>query len=632
MQVAGFDSLGLGSSRFSEAGDRVRNVSSNDKWVNFETDFDEDEMMQNDEAGAGSSEPMDDFQKLMKQLEQMKTKPLFTQEEEEEVTEDDDLFDDDEDYEDAHSVIQKQKQKDQESKKPVFDDEDDDYYDDYSDEEYDGKKSDPKGKSSTGSSTDSMNVMQDFMKGKTATHRFKSRFDDFADDGDELLSSGSRKLRKNDSIKVISTPNGKVGILYKVEPKSPEDDKTKKSNESQNGAPEVHQKITPVITADGKVALLYRGASDNSETFRNKYEPITNKDILTQLIDNNNKSTTSSSSSNTLNSIKNITTKNSIYNSNYDSYDSFNRNSNNVIIDPAAVESDSIDSSVNNRHLTNEAQPETASNEPTPSLGTELQSTFTTTATMTTTTMASLPRREDALNPLPDENDHLSQERQENTLLINRPLSEVLGIKKNLYLDTSVKIPNIETSTHKMRITNSNNLLSSLLSSINGSDNSAGPNNRIVSNYVSKNFRNNANIEYDDRLSLSDRGGYSVNGFSRSRFSINRRTTPALPPRIIKEESDEEWSTSDDNSVEVVNFAIIPAFEHEIDEKYIRPYGDEHYHRRHRHHYNNVAPGHPTVHCAMQVIVACVALGTFFGIAGTFFRFRIIDQIRILYW
>lgn len=632
MQVAGFDSLGLGSSRFSETGDRVRNVSSNDKWVNFETDFDEDEMMQNDDAGAGTSEPTEEYQKLMKKLEYMKEHPLFTQEEEEEVKEDDDLFDDDEDYEDVHSVIQKQKQRDQESKKQAFDDEDDDYYDDYSDEEFDGKKSDQKGKSSTSSSTDSMNVMQDFIKGKTATHRFKSRFDDFADDGDELLSSGSRKLRKNDSIKVISTPNGKVGILYKVEPKSPEDDKTKKSNESQNGTLEVHQKITPVMTADGKVALLYRGASDNSETFRNKYEPITNQEILTQLIDNKNKSTTSSSSSNALNSIKNITTKNSIYNSNYDSYDSFNRNSNNVIIDPATVESDSIDSSVNNRHLTNGVQPETASHEPTPSLGPELQSTFTTTATMTTTTMASIPRGEDALNPIPDENDHLYQERQENTLLINRPLSEVLGIKKNLYLDTSVKIPNIETSTHKMRITNSNNLLSSLLSSINGSDNSTGPNNRIVSNYVNKNYRNNANVEYEDRLSLSDRGGYSVNGFSRSRFSINRRTTPALPPRVVKEESDEEWATSDDNSVEVVNFAIIPAFEHEIDEKYIRPYGDDRYHRRHRHHYNNMAPGHPTVHCAMQVIVACVVLGTFFGIAGAFFRFRIIDQIRILYW
>lgn len=634
MQVAGFDSLGLGT---TSLGDSVsRNVSTSEKWVNFETDFDEEEMMQNDDAGVGgpideSNEPMDDFQKIMKQLQQLQTQPLFTQEEEEEVKADDDLFDDDEDYEDIHALNQKQKQNDQESKKKVFDDEDDDYYDDYSDEEFDGKKSEKK--PSSGSPSDSTNVMQDFMKGKTATHRFKSRFDDFADDGEELLSSGSRKLRKNDSIKVISTPNGKVGIVYKVEPKSPEEDKTKKSSESQSGGTlEVHQKITPVMTADGKVALLYRGASDNSETFRNKYEPITNKDILTQLIDNNNKSTTSSSSSNVLNSIKNITTKNSIYNSNYDSYDSFNRNSNNVIIDPAAIESDSVESSVNNRQLTN-GDPE--SHESTSSRGTDLQSTFTTTATMntisTTTTTASLSRPEDdVLNPSPDENDQLYQERQENTLQINRPLSEVLGIKKNLYLDASVKIPNIETSTHKMRITNSNNLLSSLLGSINGNDNSTGSN-RIVSNYVSKNFRNNANIEYEDRLSIGDRRGYSVNGYSQSRFSINRRTTPPLPPRIIKEESEEEWSN--DNSVpEVINLAIIPAFEHEIEEKYLRPHGDDHYYRRHKHHYNNVAPGHPTVHCAMQVIVACVVLGTFFGIAGAFFRSRIIDQIRILYW
>lgn len=636
MQVAGFDSVGLGSTRLDDS--VSRNVSTSEKWVNFETDFDEEDMMQNDDAGVGgpmddgSNEPMDDFQKIMKQLQQLQTKPLFTQDEEEEVKEDDDLFDD-EDYEDAHSVVQKQKQNDQESKTKVFDDEDDDYYDDYSDEEFDGKKSEQKSKSPAGSSSDSANVMQDFIKGKTAAHRFKSRFDDFADDGEELLSSGSRKLRKNDSIKVISTPNGKVGIVYKVEPKSPEEDKSKKSSESQSGGTlEVHQKITPVMTADGKVALLYRGASDNSETFRNKYEPITNKDILTQLIDNNNKSTTSSSSSNVLNSIKNITTKNSIYNSNYDSYDSFNRNSNNVIIDPATIESDSVESSVNNRQLTNGAHPDPVSHESSSSHVTDQQSTFTTTATMTTvsttTTIASLSRPEDdTLSPSSDEND---QDRQENTLQINRPLSEVLGIKKNLYLDASVKIPNIETSTHKMRITNSNNLLSSLLSSINGNDNSTGSN-RIVSNYLSKNFRNNANIEYEDRLASGDRRGFSVNGYSQSRFSINRRTTPPLPPRIIKEESEEEW-TNDNSVPEVINLAIIPAFEHEIEEKYLRPHGDDHYYRRHKHHYNNVAPGHPTMHCAMQVIVACVVMGTFFGIAGAFFRSRIIDQIRILTW
>lgn len=597
-------------------------------------------MMQNDDAGAvavATEEPLDDFQKLMKQLEQMKAKPLFTKEEEQEVKEDDQLFDDD-DYEDVDSLIRKQKQqqqRDEESKRKLFDDDDDDYYDDYSDEEVDSKKDKVEAKSST----DSKNVMQDFIKGKTASHRFKSRFDDFADDGDELLSSGNRKLRKNDSIKVISTPNGKVGIVYKVEPKAPEDDKAKKSSESQSGTPEVQQKITPVITADGKVALLYRGASDNSETFRNKYEPITNKDILTQLIDNNsnNKSTFSSSSGNANNSIKNITTLNSIYSSNYDSYDSFNRNSNNVIIDPATVESDSVEGSVNHRQLANGAEPQA-----TPSAEVVNPSTFTTTATTTTTTIVAATSITTTTTTTawedthPDENEGLLQERGgENTLLINRPLSEVLGIKKNLYLDTSVKIPNIETSTHKMRITNNNNLLSSLLNSINGTseaaNNTGNANNRIISNYVSKNFRNNANVEYEDRLSLGDRGGYSVNGFSRSRFYINRRTTPALPPRVIKEDSDEEWATNgDDNSVpEVINLAIIPAFEHEIDEKYIRAqHGDDH-HRRHRHHYAN--GGHPkTVHCAMQAMVSCVVLGTFFGIAGAFFRTRVLD--RVLNW
>ncbi|XP_055549671.1 putative uncharacterized protein DDB_G0282133 [Wyeomyia smithii] len=611
-------------------------------------------MMQNDQGYAGledsaASEPLDDFQKLMKQLQEMKEKPLFNQEESKEVQEDDDLLDDD--YEEVDSLIRRQKQRDEENRKKLFDDDDDDYYDDYSNEDLQNSK---KGQNSNTDtietpSSDGGNVMRDYIKGKTASHRFKSRLEDFADGDDELLSSGSRKLRKNDSIKVISTPNGKVGIVYKVEPKSTEDDKTsKKSSENQGETVEVKQKITPVITADGKVALLYRGASDNSETFRNKYEPITDKDILTQLIDNNNSnnknatinsssssgssipssSSSSSSSSNINNSIKNITTKNSIYNSNYDSYDSFSRNSNNVIIEPATVESDSIDGSANSRQIDQRVTVP-------PLRDLVNRSTFTTTATMTitTTTIATSLTTTIAQPSLWDDNE---ASRQENALLINRPLSEVLGIKKNLYLDTSIKIPNIETSTHKMRITNNSNLLSSLLHSINGSEsgtNSSSANSRIISNYVSKNFRNNANVEYDDRLSLGDRGGYSVNGFSRSRFYVNRRTTPPIPPRVIKEESEEEWVSGDDNSVpEVINLAIIPAFEHEIDEKYLRPNGDDHYYRKHRHHYNNIAAGHPTVHCAMQVVVACVVMGTFFGIAGAFFRSRVIDQLRALYW
>uniref|UniRef100_W8AXZ2 Forkhead box protein O n=1 Tax=Ceratitis capitata TaxID=7213 RepID=W8AXZ2_CERCA len=50
--------------------------------------------------------------------------------------------------------------------------------------------------------------------------------------------------------------------------------------ESSHRLASSHPKITPVLTPDGKVALLYRGDSENS-----KYEPIRN---LTHKFNNNN--------------------------------------------------------------------------------------------------------------------------------------------------------------------------------------------------------------------------------------------------------------------------------------------------------------------------------------------------------
>uniref|UniRef100_A0A182N796 Uncharacterized protein n=1 Tax=Anopheles dirus TaxID=7168 RepID=A0A182N796_9DIPT len=635
------------------------------------------------ERPVSSSRPTetgDDFHRVMHQLEELKEKPLFSEDELEEATEDDDLFDD-EDY-NLEEVIRRHKQRLEEiRRKTGFVDDDDDYYDDYSTEEDDGeeqRKKQAKQKSSAtvpdgatpGEGTDS--VMQDYLtniKSKSAPHRFKSKFDDFDDnspgaDGGDLLSgiAGSRKLRKNDSIKIISTPNGKVGIVYKVEPKPTDDEASKKAaiesgsgasgsgSSSSGGVGEQRQnKITPVITADGKVALLYRGAPDNGDTFRHKYEPITAKDIL-QLIDNNNNSNNSSTAaatdsggpagggdgagpaSNTNSSIKHIT-NNNIYNSRNtygNSYDSFNRNVNNVIVDshPPDTGDDSRENSASIVVPTVAAYPWI-----TTPMSRHAPSTTTTAATIpsTPTTTASSVLDGTLLAPRvpPGPYHHPSPyDRQENSLLINRPLSEVLGIRKNQYMETNtVKIADGDATTHnRMRVGNSNNLLSSLLHNLQlGVANGTG----------SDHHQSLADPDQDQH---HRRAGYSANGFSRSRFYINRRTTPALPPRVIKEEESEEEpylaGAGDDNSLpEVINLAIIPAFEHEIDEKYIRPHHDADLHRRHHHrHQYNVAPGQPAVHCAMQALVACAVLATFFGIVGTYFKSRVVDHIRVLYW
>ncbi|XP_052891278.1 homeobox protein 2-like [Anopheles moucheti] len=616
----------------------------------------------------------DEFHRMMHQLEELKEKPLFSEDELEEATEDDDLFDD-EDY-NLQEVIRRHKERLEEIRRKagIVDDADDDYYDDYSaeeDEEEQRRKQTKLSPSGTAPDEGTDNVMQDYLsniKSKSAPHRFKSKLDDFNDSGDGDLLSGigsNRKLRKNDSIKIISTPNGKVGIVYKVEPKVTEDESTRKATPDGNsgngavsnggGAVEQRQnKITPVITADGKVALLYRGASDNGDTFRNKYEPITAKDIL-QLIDNNNNNNNNNSngsaaggnspasgagSSNTNSSIKHIT-NNNIYNShnNYgNSYDSFNRNVNNVIVDSHPPDTGD-DSRENNAALGGGASrieqvPTVAYPRITTPMPRNSPSNVHHHVALSSTTSSHVPATPTSSSAFGKLDGTLMStgsgpfqpyDRQENSLLINRPLSEVLGIRKNQYLETNtIKIPNSETSTNKMRIGTNNNLLSSLLHNLQH----GVPNGTSVGDHREPHLRRPAAEDEQHR-----RAGYSVNGFSRSRFYINRRTTPALPPRVIKEESEEDTfiGDGDDNALpEVINLAIIPAFEHEIDEKYIRPHHGD-LHRRHRHQYN-VAPGQPAVHCAMQALVACAVLATFFGIVGTYFKSRVVDHIRVLYW
>lgn len=129
------------------------------------------------------------------------------------------------------------------------------------------------------------------------------------DESDEDGSSRfmkNRRFGKNNAIKFISTPHGKVGILYSSS------DEAKRSNgasssssnnsptmdipkdifrgissdlrpilisnadarEDRNSAGGSSGKMTPVLTADGKVALLYRGASAENENVAKKYEPI----------------------------------------------------------------------------------------------------------------------------------------------------------------------------------------------------------------------------------------------------------------------------------------------------------------------------------------------------------------------
>jgi len=123
--------------------------------------------------------------------------------------------------------------------------------------------------------------------------------DEFADTGENQgrgFFGSQQQQRKNgpyhrkngnDAIKIISTPLGKVSIVYQQTDKDQSPDKDAQQQqkkpaltdfdalspdpESSHRFPSPHPKITPVLTPDGKVALLYRGDSESS-----KYEPIRN--------------------------------------------------------------------------------------------------------------------------------------------------------------------------------------------------------------------------------------------------------------------------------------------------------------------------------------------------------------------
>lgn len=115
--------------------------------------------------------------------------------------------------------------------------------------------------------------------------------------GSSSTGSNQHYFRKNsnDAIKIISTPLGKVGIVYQQTPTDGELDQQLNQQQSQQNSqldgqgkgqgqqkpatqftdfdalspdpesshrfPSPHPKITPVLTPDGKVALLYRGDS-----------------------------------------------------------------------------------------------------------------------------------------------------------------------------------------------------------------------------------------------------------------------------------------------------------------------------------------------------------------------------------
>ncbi|XP_070491055.1 putative uncharacterized protein DDB_G0282499 [Chironomus tepperi] len=413
------------------------------------------------------------------------------------------------------------------------------------------------------------------------------------------------KLRKNDAVKVIDTPSGRAGFVYQSgtssnsasssssinsnanNQDSPISTSIKESNTNNwddpysnnhfvnRNANDVklipsddtsNKKILPVLTSDGKIALVVRGdtsryfdesqnnGSGNSINSK-KYEPITNlTSIITALNSNNdnnnfNKHNDSINVSDTNVELKSIQEQNRLINRLDEFFASVTNKVKHIeeeLEQKLGIDLD--DDSNDGRDKIEDSDDESFQVDP---------------MTTTTTTMEALV----------DEDDKVGKD----LLLINRPLSEVLGLPKKTHYHhphdpmhtTPTEIPYIRQSNENRR-TNTAHKTSSTQSST---------------------------------------------------------TTITTTTTTTTEEFDLE-------SPEKINIAVIPRFDSELEERLFGKSRDNM--NRNMNERTNEIPNTSgaisSIHCAMQVMIAIACACTIFGVLGAYYRNNIVNQIRILHW
>lgn len=440
--------------------------------------------------------------------------------------------------------------------------------------------------------------------------------DEYADgmkrDGDFFDSQRSKgnsnhyfRKNSNDAIKIISTPLGKVGIVYQQTPTDGELDQQQQNQqkqqleqqaqqkpatqftdfdalspdpESSHRFPSPHPKITPVLTPDGKVALLYRGDSESS-----KYEPIRN---LTH------KFTTNSNSKNPEHSKP----------TNEDSSD----------------DSDSDDS------VYTDSEDESAGDKPAPASN--------------AASATPKPLQPEILEPpahAPNGGSFIIRPTSDSLLpMINRPLSEVLGIKKNQFQETRVRDPSLGGTEATPR---------SLLAQP-ASQPEQKPSGSL-------HFLTKVNLaEYPTTKQQQQLPTGRDFDFSRDNTMLDERSRVRELEQQREREREHNEATSKGgggteahtianeqllSKTEVINLAIIPQFDEDM-ERLQRLHessgiGSRRHHRaRHRH--KQTEEELSGIHCVMQVMMGIAAVSTVFGMLGTFFKQRILDQLRLMHW
>ncbi|EDW00605.1 GH20966 [Drosophila grimshawi] len=442
--------------------------------------------------------------------------------------------------------------------------------------------------------------------------------DEYADNGDNTgffrskSGQGSNhyfRKNSNDAIKIISTPLGKVGIVYQQTPQDPDGDKQHQKQqlereqlaaqqkpatqftdfdalspdpESSHRFPSPHPKITPVLTPDGKVALLYRGDSESS-----KYEPIRN---LTHKFTTNSKTAEPAKSNN-----------------NEDTSD------------------DSSDDSV----YTDSEQDESAGDKPLPAAG---------------AAVTPKPLQPEILEPPANGGSFIIRPTSDSLLpMINRPLSEVLGIKKNQFQETRVRdnLPMLGGVTEATP--------RSLLTQPAQEASEQKPASSTLHFLTKVNLAEYPTSKQQQQSSLQLPTGRDFD-FSRDNTMLDERSRVRELEQQREREREHNEATSKGgggteahtianeqllSKTEVINLAIIPQFDEDM-ERLQRLHetggiGSRRHHRaRHRH--KQTEEELSGIHCVMQVMMGIAAVSTVFGMLGTFFKQRILDQLRLMHW
>lgn len=375
-----------------------------------------------------------------------------------------------------------------------------------------------------------------------------------------------------------------------------------RTNQMNDKTKLLQKQITPVLTADGKVALLYRGTQDASS--QHKIEVGRNLTDFGQSV----------------NSQESVISGKMNYN---------------IVSEGEPKLPDGIPSEA----LSNQTDKIGTKNMEKLAVIVAAETTTTTTRTkLTTFTPVANTERPVLRLFKSDENTSRNTNEEENSILpnINRPPSEVLGIKKNQFtqfritdmIATATPTLTNQDVTEKTPISYGNEVPKAIDSLENANEHES----RGSDGY-------GPNLDYD----------YNAN---RENGYPNHLATPSVDFGATSHGFDDSTTISDVLSkAEVVNLAIIPAFEgdlhrfHEQQQNDVsndnNPYynmmdheisgndavaGKQHKHRHHK------IKDLSALHCAMQALVAIAALATVFGMLGAYFKQRILDQLTIMHW